>query len=138
MSIDHIVDSGYVIIEPLHDPLQEPTWLPAASNDLLAYVTPILGPLCTLIVHRMGCYFEAGYDWHHFDLDDLGRTFGVGGTGPSSPLVRSLGRIDRFGFGKIDKQLPKLRIRPMIPPLSRRFAERLPAYLANTCPYLIR
>ena len=138
MSIHHIVEAGYVVIEPIRDPLEQPTWLPAVSNDLLAYATPIMGPLSTLIVHRMGCYFAAGYDWHQFELDELGRTFGVAGAEPNSPLIRSLGRIDRFGFGQLDAGRPKLRIRPMIPPLSRRLAERLPQYLQDTCPYIVR
>ena len=138
MSIHHIVDTGYVVIEPLADPLEQPTWLPAASNDLLAYATPILGPLSTLIVHRMAWYFAAGDTWQQFDLAELGRTFGVSGIGANSPLIRSFSRIDRFGFGQLDASRPKLRIRPMIPPLPRRLAERLPAYLQETCPYIVR
>jgi hypothetical protein len=138
VSIHHIVEAGYVVIEPIHDPLEQPTWLPAASNDLLAYGTPIMGPLSTLIVHRMAWYFAAGDNWHQFELDELGRTFGVAGAGANSPLIRSLGRIDRFGFGQLDASRPKLRIRPMIPPLSRRLAERLPQYLQDNCPYIIR
>ena len=138
MSIHHIVEAGYVVVEPIQDPLEQPTWLPAASNDLLAYATPIIGPLSTLIVHRMAWYFAAGDNWHQFELDELGRTFGVAGVGVNSPLIRSLGRIDRFGFGQLDASRPKLRIRPMIPPLSRRLAERLPQYLQDTCPYIVR
>ena len=91
MSIHHIVEAGYVVIEPIADPLEQPTWLPAASNDLLAYATPIIGPLSTLIVHRMAWYFAAGDTWHQFDLDELGRTFGVAGVGrqqPADPLLR--------------------------------------------------
>ena len=72
------------------------------------------------------------------ELDELGRTFGVAGTGANSPLIRSLGRIDRFGFGQLDAGRPKLRIRPMVPPLSRRLAERLPPDLQDSCPYIIR
>ena len=90
-----------------HDPLEQPTWLPAASNDLLAYATPIIGPLSTLIVHRMAWYFAAGDNWHQFDLDELGRTFGVAGVGVNSPLIRSFGRIDRFGFGQLDASRPE-------------------------------
>jgi hypothetical protein len=36
MTIDHIVEAGHVIIEPLHDPRQQPSWMQSASNDLLA------------------------------------------------------------------------------------------------------
>src|SRR3954464_8113089 len=56
VSIHHIVEAGYVVIEPIQHPLEQPTWLPAASNDLLAYATPIIGPLSALIVHRMAWY----------------------------------------------------------------------------------
>jgi hypothetical protein len=138
VSINHIVDTGYVVIEPIRDPLEQPTWLPAASDDMLATGTPIIGPLATLIVHRIATYFIAGDDWHQFELDELGHTFAVSKTGPNSPLVGTLDRIDRFGFGQLDAQRPKLRIRPMIPPLSRRHAERLPHYLQETCPYITR
>src|SRR4051812_43830822 len=62
VSIQHIVEAGYVVVEPIRDPLEQPTWLPAASNDLLAYATPIIGPLSTLIVHRMAWYFASGDD----------------------------------------------------------------------------
>ncbi len=44
MSVHHIVDTGYVVIEPLADPLKQPTWLPAASNDLLATPPRSSGP----------------------------------------------------------------------------------------------
>ena len=138
MSLDHIVDAGYVVIEPLVDPLEQPTWMPAATNDLLAYATPILGPLTTLVIHRMATYFAAGDTWHHFALDELAGSFGVGGVRINSPLIRSFGRIDRFGFGQLDRNGPKLRIRTLIPPLSRRLAERLPSYLYDSCPYITR
>jgi hypothetical protein len=138
VSLNHIVDSGYVIIQPLDDPLADASWLDAASDDLLAYATPILGPLTTLVIHRMATFFAAGDTWHQFELDELGRSFGVGGTGPSSPLVRSFGRIDRFGFGTLDPRRPTLRIRPMIPPIARHLAARMPSYLYETCPYIVR
>jgi hypothetical protein len=82
--------------------------------------------------------FAAGDNWQQFDLAELGRTVGVSGIGANSPLIRSFASIDRFGFGQLDAMRPKLRIRPMIPPLPRRLAERLPAYLQETCPYIVR
>jgi hypothetical protein len=139
MTIEHIVDAGYVVIEPLHDQLEDRSWMRAGSNDLLAYATPILGPLSTLIVHRFGCYFEAGHLWHQFDLHELAATFGGNAhKGINAPIIRSLGRIDRFGFGQLAPASPKLRIRQAIPPLSQRIARRIPSYLADTCPYIVR
>ena len=138
MNVDHIAEAGYVLIEPLHDTLEQPEWLQAASNDLLAYITPILGPTATLIVHRYAWYFAAGDEYHHIELDDLGATFGISGRGVNSPLLRSLQRIHRFGFGKIEHTSPKLRIRTAIPPISRQMARVIPAYLADNCPYLVR
>ena len=136
MTIEHIVDAGHVVIEPLHDPLQQLHWLPAASNDLLAYITPILGPTATLIMHRYAHYFAAGHDHHQLGLDELGATFGI--RGRNNVLVRSLSRIDRFGFGRLAPNTPTLRIRTAIPPLAQRVAQRIPAHLADTCPYIIR
>src|SRR5262245_4433164 len=134
----HLADAGYVIIEPLHDPLEQPDWLRSASNDLLAYITPILGPTATLIVHRYAWYFAVGDTWHHIELTDLGATFGVNGRGVNSTILRSLQRIHRFGFGKIEPHAPKIRIRTAIPPLSRQLAQSLPGHLADHCPYVIR
>jgi hypothetical protein len=138
MTLDHMIDVGYVVIEPFHDPLQKPEWLPAGSNDLLAFITPIVGPTTTMIIHRFGCYFAAGFDWHQFELAELGATFGISARGRHSPLLRCFDRIDRFGFGHLDAATPKLQIRPAIPPISRRLAERIPGYLTDTCPYIVR
>src|SRR5829696_8478862 len=138
MNVDHILEAGYVIIEPLHDTLEQPEWLKAASNDLLAYITPILGPTSTLIVHRFAWYFAAGAEWHQIQLDELAATFGVSAGGINSPLVRSVQRIHRFGLGRIEPTSPKLRIRTAIPPISRQMARVIPAYLADDCPYLVR
>lgn len=139
MSLEAIADAGYVVIEPIHDPIEQPTWLQSDSNDLLTYLTPIVGPTATLIVHRAGSYFAAGDTWLRFDLLDLALTFGVSVTrSVNSPLMRALGRIDLFGFGRLDDQQPKLRVRTAIPPISRRHAERIPRYLLEDCPYIVR
>ena len=138
MNVNHIAEAGYVIIEPLHDQLEQPEWLQSASYDLLTYITPILGPTATLILHRYAWYFTAGDVWHQIELDDLGATFGVSARGVNSPILRSFQRIDRFGFGKIEPISPRVRIRTAIPPLSRQMARVIPAYLAEHCPYLIR
>ncbi len=137
-TIAHIVEAGYLNVEPLIDPIAQPEWLRADSADLLTFATPILGPTATLMVHRFAVYFANGDTYINFLLDDLGATFGVGGIGDASPLLRAIDRIERFGFGRIDTFRPLLRVRPSIPPLSRRLARRLPGYLADICPYVVR
>ena len=139
MSITHIVEAGYLNIEPLTDPLEQPEWLQTASPDLLTYITPIAGPATTLMIHRFGYYLATGDTWINFELGDLAQTFGIGyNNGTNNPLIRSIQRIDRFGFGRLDPIKPLLRLRTAIPPISRRLAERIPGYLADTCPYIIR
>ena len=139
MSIAHIVEAGYIIIEPLTDPLEQPDWLHADSEDLLTFVTPFLGPTATLMVHRFGSYIAAGETWIQFELQDLAQTFGIGYSGGvNNPVLRTIERIHRFGFGQLHPTAPKLHIRTMIPPISRRFAERIPGYLADICPYIVR
>jgi len=138
MTIDHIVEAGHLVIEPLLDPLEQPWWMRTDSNDLLTYVTPYLGPSATLMVHRFATYFTAGDVWLDFELPDLAQTFGLGHTGINSPLMRTIGRIHRFGFGQIAGSRTHLAIRTAIPPISRRHAERIPSYLTDICPYIIR
>lgn len=138
MSSAHILEAGYLVMEPLIDPREQPDWLRADSADLLTFVVPILGPTATLIVHRAASYFAAGDTWVQFELTDLGQTFGLGhGTGPNSPLLRAIGRIHRFGFGHLDPHRPTLKVRTAIPPISRQMAERIPSYLTDVCPYII-
>lgn len=139
MSIHHIVEAGYINIEPLNDPLAQPEWLQADSQDLLTYITPIAGPATSLMIHRFATYIAAGETWINFELADLGKTFGIGyNNGANNPVIRSLERIDRFGFGRLELTKPLLRLRTAIPPISRRLAERIPDYLAATCPYIVR
>jgi hypothetical protein len=109
------------------------------TNRQQNYGTPIIGPTAALIVHRFAWYFEAGHLSHHFQLEDLAATFGGNAAkGINAPIIRSLDRIDRFGFGQLSTTEPKLLIRPAIPPLSRRTARPIPAYLADNCPYIVQ
>jgi hypothetical protein len=137
MSTAHIVEAGYLILEPLIDPLEEPHWLRTDSDDFLTFATPIIGPSGVLIAHRAASYFAAGDTWVQFELGDLGASFGLsarnGGT-----LLRAIERIHRFGYGQLDLRTPTLRVRTAIPPLPRRHAERIPTYLLDHCPYVVR
>jgi hypothetical protein len=91
------------------------------------------------MIHRFATYVAAGETWINFELADLGKPLGIGyNNGANNPLIRSLERIDRFGFGRLELAKPLLRLRTAIPPISRRLAERIPDYLAATCPYIVR
>ena len=139
MSIHPLAEAGYLVIEPFVDTLEEPHWMRADGDDLLKFVTPILGPTATLIVHRAASYFAQGDTWLQFDILDLALTFGLGSQlSRHAPLSRAIERIDRFGFGQLDMRTPTLRVRTAIPPIPRRQAERIPGYLSEECPYIVR
>ena len=126
MTIDHIVEAGYVIIEPLHDPLEQPDLAAGRQQRPARLRHPDHRPHRTLIVHRFGCYFAAGDTWHHFDLDELAATFGVGRGQASTPPHPQPRPHRPLRVRPARPHRPKLRIRTAIPPLSRRLAERHP------------
>ena len=105
--------------------------LRADSDDALVYLTPILGPTSTLVLHRFArCLTTSTVRaWRR---DELAATFGV----RPALLSSSLARLERFGMIRIHDDRIDVRIR--IPALSARHVERMPAYLANTCPYQVR
>ncbi len=49
MSIHHIVEAGYINIEPLNDPLAQPEWLQADSPDLLTTGTDAIFDSCECV-----------------------------------------------------------------------------------------
>ncbi len=60
----------------------------------------ILGPATSLMINRFATFIAADETWINFELADLAKTFGIGyNNGTNNPVIRSLERIDRFGFG---------------------------------------
>jgi hypothetical protein len=105
--------------------------LRADSDDALVYLTPILGPTSTLVLHRLARCLTAN-TMRAWTCDELAATFGV----RPALLRSSLARLERFGMIRIHGE--HIDVRTSIPALAARQIERMPAYLAATCPYQVR
>ena len=103
--------------------------LEADSDDALVYLTPILGPTATLLLHRLARYLSGEATGQTWSISELAASLGV----IPSTLTASLARLDRFGMIRVTGDRAQVRTR--IPPLSARHVSRLPAYLAVACPY---
>ena len=98
-----------------------------ASDATLAFLTPILGPSATLILHRLGGYASEGDSvWtpHEFAA-----TFGLGHDEHTALAARSLARLVSFSMARIDST--GIAVRTHVGPLPERWAARLPAYLLD-------
>ncbi len=63
---------------------------------------PIIGPTATCILNHLGDLLDDS-NWSVTPALELAVRLGLGkGTGTSSPLIRSLERLTRFGFGHFD------------------------------------
>lgn len=95
----------------------------ADTDEALMFLTPVLGPTSTLVLHRLARALNSGGPlcW---TLADLAATFGVS----TSQIDRTIDRLERFGYARRDGFT--LAVRTTVPPLTRRHVERLPVYLA--------
>ncbi len=122
----------------MHDPLAVVAWADPVverfghaprSVYVETYWLPILGPSATWAMRRLTAWLEVEPDGYDVPLAGLSRELGLGpGTGRSATLTRTLSRLVAFGmatpFGEA------LAVRRMMPPLTRRQVQSLPANLA--------
>jgi hypothetical protein len=100
------------------------------TDDALIYLTPVLGPTSTLVLHRFSRCLRTGTS-RVWSIEDLAATFGVG----VSQMRASLARLERFGMIRLAGD--RIEVRTRLASLTVRHAERMPAYLVATCPYSI-
>jgi len=75
---------------PIDHPYRQRWWL------------PIIGPTATCLLNHLGQHADED-TWRLHPARTLAATIGLGrGAGKHSPLIRSLNRLTRFGFGHFD------------------------------------
>lgn len=122
-----LLGQPHFTVRPLRDELVERHGWPAASDATLAFLTPILGPSATLILHRLGGYAAEGdSEW---TPHDFAATFGLGHDEHTALAARSLARLVSFGMARIDSA--GIAVRTHVGPLPERWAARLPSYLLD-------
>lgn len=110
------------------------TGIAADSDDALVWLTPILGPTATLVLHRLARYLTAAPECA-FTPSELAATFGLANTDgtPSPGFTRALHRLQMFGMARTIGSHTEIRL--IIPPLSQRHVGRIPAYLRTAYPW---
>jgi hypothetical protein len=94
------------------------------------YWLPILGPSCVLVLRRLADVLEQSPGGLEVRLGALARSIGLGsGTGRCSPIVRTLTRLDDFGFAHA--AWDHYAVRVTTPSLRRSQVRLLPDFLAE-------
>jgi hypothetical protein len=93
------------------------------------YWLPVLGPSCVFALRRLADALERCPNGLEVPLAPFARSVGLGtGIGRWSPIVRTLTRLDDFGFAHA--AWDHYAVRVTAPALSRRQARLLPDFLA--------
>jgi hypothetical protein len=111
------------------------SWLSCDHEDALWYVTPVIGPTGTLVLHHAARWLNASAVPYTFGLNTFAQMFGVN----ASSLMHTLKRLQQFGMAECVIDQPGRQVwkfRTKLPPMSRRFARRLPEDFLRECPYL--
>jgi len=98
------------------------------------WLTPILGPTATLVLHRLARYLTNAPECA-FTTGELAATFGLANTDgtPSPGFTRALHQLQMFGMARTIGSHTEIRL--IIPPLSQRHVGRIPAYLRAAYPW---
>ncbi len=117
-------------VVPLHDPVVDGLGHSAESTYSETYWLPVIGPTALWALRRLNRWLEGAPRGYPLALAPLARELGLGGgTGRSSPVVRSLARLVCFGLAEV--RGGQLMVRRRVPPLAHRHVRRLPAHLVE-------
>ena len=89
---------------------------------------PTLGPTSLLLMRHLANRFDRSQEGVELRVADTSVALGVGNRdGNSSPIVRTLARLEQFDLAVADPQSPTIAVRRNVPPLHERHLRRLPA-----------
>lgn len=125
-----LVNHDPLEVVPWDDPLVEQLGHPARSAYVETYWLSVIGPASTWAIRRLSALLDASPTGYKLSLSELGRELGLsGGTGRSSPVVRTFARLVAFGLATPVGDA--LAVRRALAPLTCGQAARLPASLAS-------
>lgn len=137
MSIETIVEAGYLVAHPIPDrrPV-ESSWLDLGSDDAIIWVTPWLGPSATITIHRLCSWFKQGAPFVHISLEDIARSAGLRFTPTNNDrFIKTIRRLALFNLiSTDDNDNTKIWVKTHLSHLPQPLLDRLPSYLANSCP----
>lgn len=98
---------------------------------------PVVGPSCLFLARRFAHLLDASPGGVELDVPLLAESIGLSsGVGPNAPVVRTLGRLVRFGLARLDgplllarrhvTDLPDHHARRLAPSIRQELARRSP------------
>lgn len=113
-----------VRVEPWVDPAVDGEGFPAGSAYVEALWLGVIGPTAAWTLRRLAALVTVRPAGATVDLGELGASLGVGSSvAANSTMSRTIGRLVSFKLASWDGEV--LRVRRVVPPLSRRQVSRL-------------
>lgn len=114
-----------IAVRPWPDPVIDTLGHDPRSIYVETYWLPTLGPTSLLLLRHLAACFELHPSGLQLDVASTAQQLGLGRRdGASSPLVRSLGRLEQFDLACHSGD--DYAIRVTVPPINRRHLRRLP------------
>jgi hypothetical protein len=128
-AIDWLADRNPLTVTSWDDPVVEAAGHHVRSVYVETFWLPTLGPSATWVLRRLASWLEAATTSVSVDVSDLAIELGLGGgTGRSSPIIRTLARLAQFQVAAPAGDA--YAVRRHLAPLPQRLASQLPGRLA--------
>ena len=116
-----------VTIIPWPDPTIDTLGHDPRSRYVETFWLPILGPTALLLLRHLAVRFDETPVGVELRVAETSQALGVGNReGSSSPILRTLARLEQFGVACADPLSPTIAVRRNLPPVTRRQLGRLP------------
>lgn len=119
-----------ITIKPWSDPIIDTVGHDPRSMYVETFWLPTLGPTALLLLRHLATRFDEHPEGIELPVAEASQALGVGEReGNSSPIMRSLSRLEQFDLACSDPYSPTVAVRRNLPPVNRRHVRRLPAHL---------
>jgi hypothetical protein len=115
-------------VKPWPDPLIDTIGHDPRSMYVETFWLPTLGPTALLLLRHLATRFDRSPGGVDITVADTSLALGLGERdGSSSPIIRTLTRLEQFDLACADPHTPTVAVRRNLPPINRRHVRRLPA-----------
>jgi hypothetical protein len=117
-------------IVPWADPIADTIGYDPRSLYAETFWLPTLGPTALLLLRHLASRFDDAPGGLELRVAETSQALGVGDRdGSSSPIVRTLARLEQFDLACTDPHSSTIAVRRSLPPVDRRHLRRLPPEL---------
>ena len=119
-----------ITIKPWADPVIDTVGHDPRSRYVETFWLPTLGPTALLLLRHLATKFDEHPAGIELKIADASASLGLGERdGSSSPIMRTLERLEQFDLACRDPYSPMVAVRRNLPPINRRHVRRLPVHL---------